>query len=478
MLPTHNLFGGVLPMPLTYPEALDWLYSLINYEIQRPERYTPDVVSLDRPRALMALLGDPQERYPILHLTGTKGKGSVSAMCASALAAAGLRVGLYSSPHLQDFRERFQVNGALISEDVLANLVEILRPAADQTPGLTWFEVVTALAFLYFAEANVDVAVIEVGLGGRLDATNILTAPQSTTITSLSYDHMHLLGNTIEEIAFEKAGIIKPNTPVISAPQPEAALAVIRKTAAERGAPLTVVGEDFLFTPGAGDEFGKSFSAGPKDGPQKNYWTPLLGTHQAINGAVALATLSNLRSLKLSPAAMVQGLGKVNWAGRMEVVRRQPHVILDAAHNGASAIHLRNSLQELFLSKGHGGKLILIFGAFKDKDLKSMFEALLPITAHLILMHPMNPRAFSTDELAEKARAYGFQGTIDSHPAAISALLHAEDLASAQDVICITGSLSVVGEMRSVLALTPAHAAYLDSPAVRQIQAQLGSQTR
>src|SRR5258708_32749632 len=164
-------------MSLTYDEALDYLYSLINYEVKRPERYTPDMVSLERPRALMAAFGDPQEKYPVIHVTGTKGKGSVSAFCVSVLQAAGLRVGLYSSPHLQDFRERFRINGEMIEPDAMAALVERVRPEVARIPGLNWFEVVTAIAFLYFAKMKDDVAVVEVGLGGRREATNIIKLP-------------------------------------------------------------------------------------------------------------------------------------------------------------------------------------------------------------------------------------------------------------------------------------------------------------
>src|SRR5258707_11516758 len=208
----------------------------------------------------MAALGDPQEKYPVIHVTGTKGKGSVSAMCASVLQAAGLRVGLYSPPHLQHFRERFRVNNQLIEPEIMASLVERVRPVAERIPGLTWFEVVTAIAFLYYAEAHVDVAVIEVGLGGRLDATNIVKAPLVSTITSLSFDHMQLLGHTLGEIAFEKAGIIKPGIPVVSAPQPNEALIVLERIAAERGSPLTVVGRDTAFETLSQDEYGQSLT--------------------------------------------------------------------------------------------------------------------------------------------------------------------------------------------------------------------------
>ncbi len=460
-------------MTLNYPDALDYLYSLINYEVQRPERYAPDVISLERPRALLAALGNPQECYPCLHLTGTKGKGSVSAMCASVLRAAGLRVGLYSSPHLQDFRERIRLDDGLIAPELLASLVERVQPYVGRLAGLTWFEVVTALAFMAFAEESVDIAVIEVGLGGRLDATNILRAPLTTTVTSLSYDHTYLLGNTLSQIAFEKAGIFKAGVPAISAPQPPEAIAVLERVAAERGAPLTVVGRDLPFEVGASDEFGQSFRvlAGDLRG---EYWTPLLGAHQALNGAVALATLEQVRraGLPISAQALHTGLAQVNWAGRLEVVRRAPYLVLDAAHNAASAERLRDSLQRIFLSSPER-RLILIFGAFTDKDVAGMFSALLPLADELILMQPISPRAFSTDQLAELARQAGCSSTLHSCPSASEALERAEMLARPTDVICATGSLSVVGELRSVLGLAAGRAAYLDEQAVQSRQNRL-----
>lgn len=455
-------------MSLSYDEALDYLYSLINYEVQRPERYSPEVVSLDRPRALLRLLGDPQTRYPTLHLTGTKGKGSVSAMCASALQAAGLRVGLYSSPQLQDFRERFRIQGELIERDLLAALVERVQPAVVQVPGLTWFEVLTAVAFLAFAELKVDVGVIEVGLGGRLDATNVLDRPLVSAITSLSYDHMYLLGNTLGQIAYEKAGIIKPGVPVVSAPQHDEALAVLERIAAERGAPLTVVGRDFLYEPGTGDEYGQGFTAHHPDQAPRKYWTPLIGEHQVINGVVALAALEHVRAagLPLTERAMQIGLATVNWPGRLEVVRRAPWLVLDGAHNGESAERLRDALRTNF-ARREDGRLILIFGAFQDKDVPAMFRALLPEVSHLILMQPMNSRAYDTDRLTELAREAGYAGPIETYPAGRDALKRAEALAAPNDLICATGSLSVVGELRTVLGLPPGRAAYLDEAVVR-----------
>ncbi len=471
-------------MALRYDEAIDYLYSLINYELQRPARYTPDVVSLERPRALMAALGDPQEHYSIIHVTGTKGKGSVSAMTANVLQAAGLKVGLYSSPHLQDFRERFRINGEMIPHEKLAALIEQIKAVVESMPGLTWFEVTTAIAFEYFAQESVDLAVIEVGLGGRLDATNVVQHPLVTTITSLSYDHIHLLGNTLMEIAFEKAGIIKPGAPVVSAPQHAEALEVLERTAAMRGSPLTLVGRDWQVIPGVTDVNGQSFQARklifplsdssslPVErrlgGEANAFWIPLIGQHQVINATVALATLDHVRAagFSISDEAIHAGLRSVNWPGRLEIVQRDPWMILDVAHNAESATRLVEALTTVFPNQ----KWTLIFGAFTDKDLDGMFRALLPITENLILMKALNPRAFDTEELADKAHAMGFSGHIEAIPAAEHALARARELAGTHGHIAVTGSLSIVGEMRDILGLQPLRAAYLDNETVQALQ--------
>jgi len=464
-------------MALAYEEALDYVYSLINYELQRPVRYTPDVVSLERPRALMAALGSPQERYPVIHVTGTKGKGSVSAMCASVLQAAGLKVALYSSPHLQDFRERFRINNTLIAPEAFAALVDRIKPLVAQIPGLTWFEVVTSIGFEYFAQQAVDVAVIEVGLGGRLDATNILQKPLVSVITSLSYDHMYLLGNTLAEIAFEKGGIIKAGVPVVSAPQHAEGREVIERIAAERGAPLTLVGRDWQSVTGKSDLNGQTFMAGKAE-PLQTYWTPLIGEHQAINATVALAALDQVRiaglplSSKITDEAIHSGLQTVNWPGRIEIVERAPWLVLDVAHNAESAERLTQALTSIL----PGGGWTLVFGAFTDKDVDGMFRTLLPLTEHLVVMKALNPRAFDTDVLADKARAMGFTGTIDAIPAVAEALARARELAASSNAdskqarILVTGSVSIVGEMRAILGLAPTRSAYLDQQAVQVLQ--------
>lgn len=443
----------------TYQEALDYLYSFTNYEVRREVRYAPEVMNLDRPNQLLACVGNPHCAYPVIHITGTKGKGSVGAYCQAALQAAGLRVGLYSSPHLQEFRERFRLNDDMISELELAALLAELKPHADAIPGLTWFEVTTALGFLYFQRQAVDALVLEVGLGGRLDATNVVT-PLVSVITSLSYDHTHLLGNTLAEIAREKAGIIKPGVPVVSAPQEAEAAAVLEEVAAERGSPLLVIGRDWQVVPGHSTRQGQRFLAGPV-GDLREYWTPLAGRHQAINGAVALAALTLVRQqgVALLPPELVSG-GRLqaNWPGRFEIVDLEPNIILDAAHNAASAQCLRDTVLEVFPERV---TRVLVFGASADKDVAGMFRALLPEMDHLVLTHADHPRALDVDTLAAEALAAGFSGQMVQAPTVAQALEEARSLAGPAGIVVLTGSLFVVGEARNVLGLAVGRATYL-----------------
>ncbi|MBI5567659.1 MAG: bifunctional folylpolyglutamate synthase/dihydrofolate synthase, partial [Chloroflexi bacterium] len=243
----------------TYFEALTYLNRFISYERQQPAKYSPDTLNLDRVHALLDRLGRPDRAFRSIHVAGTKGKGSTSVMIASCLRAAGYRIGLYTSPHLHTFRERMRVNDELISREDFARLVDEIEPHVEAVAGITWFEIVTALAFLHFAQSRIEVAVVEVGLGGRFDATNVLT-PLASVITPLSMDHMNLLGNTLEQIAFEKAGIIKRRIPVVSAPQRPEAFDVLRRVARFRATTVTLVGRDVPFEPGATSLAGQEFS--------------------------------------------------------------------------------------------------------------------------------------------------------------------------------------------------------------------------
>jgi dihydrofolate synthase/folylpolyglutamate synthase len=443
------------PAPLqSYSEALDYLYGFINWEIERHVRYVPEVMTLERPRRVLDVLGNPQDSYPTVHITGTKGKGSVGALCASAFQAAGLRTGLYSSPHLQDFRERFRINMQLISPDEFTAAINDIRPVIDRVPDITWFEVTTALAFHYFARQKVDVAVIEVGLGGRLDATNVVH-PIVSVITSLSYDHTYLLGDSLASIAREKGGIIKSGVPVVSAPQPPEALDILEEIAREQHAPLTLVGRDWLYSPGPSLMKSQSFTAGPAGHLPESHTTLLTGEHQALNATVALATLDHARQagVPVDGDAIRVGFQRVDWPGRLEVVQHTPLLVLDAAHNAASARRLCTALEELFPQR----PLALIFGASADKDVAGMFDALLPLADYLIASQAVHPRALAPGEIAAAARAQGYVKPIEQIPAAQAALARASELVGPGGLVCTTGSLFIVGEMRTVCDLPIGH---------------------
>ena len=287
-----------------YQDALDTIFSYVNYE--KKVRYPYDAVTFDlsRMERILALLGRPHDRFQCVHIAGTKGKGSTSAMVESVLRAAGYKTGLFTSPHLHTFRERIRYRGGLMSKAQLVDLLERCRPAIDATPDITAFEVMTALAFQFFAEQGVDWAVLEVGLGGRLDATNVVH-PAVCAITSLSYDHMELLGHTLSLIAFEKAGIIKAGVPVVSAPQEPEAMAVIQRVSQDIGARLTVVGQDWTCDSDGRDLTGQYLTIrGPGGRPVlSGLRIALLGQHQRDNATVAVAMLHELREhLKSDPA--------------------------------------------------------------------------------------------------------------------------------------------------------------------------------
>lgn len=437
----------------TYSEALEYLFGFINWEVERHQRYAEEAMTLARPRQILEACGNPHLQYPVIHITGTKGKGSVGAMCAAALRASGLRTGLYSSPHLQDYRERFRVDNALISPDEFTALVNELRPAAESVPDITWFEVTTALGFLYFARQNVDIAVIEVGLGGRLDATNVVN-PVVSVITSLSFDHTHLLGDSLASIAREKGGIIKPGVPVVSAPQPPEGLAVLQEIAADRNSSFTLVGRDWLYEPQQNNG-GEAFLAGPAGDTMQPYRTRLLGEHQVLNATVALAALDQARQagVMVTLDSIRAGLSQVDWPGRLEVIHREPVVVLDAAHNAASARRLEAALVERFPQR----PLALIFGAFVDKDITGMFDALLPLVDFLVVTQSAHPRALPPHAVGALALEHGYAGPLYQAPDVRTAMQQAADLVGPLGLICATGSLSVVGEARSAFNLPVGH---------------------
>lgn len=442
----------------SYEQALDFLYSFINFEQKALDRYQASKIDADRPRRLLALLGAPQDQYPSIHIAGTKGKGSVAAMCAACLRAAGLRVGLYTSPHLREFRERIRVvtphdpDGRIPEADFVAHM-ERVRGVLDQTPGITWFEIVTALAFLHFAQAEVDVGVIEVGLGGRLDATNVLT-PEVSVITTLSLDHTQLLGDTLAQIAYEKGGIIKPGIPVVTAAQQAEALETIERIAAERSSPLTVMGRDWIYEGiKAGDGSRVARRLRIASGPNPEFIPPgtafsiaLAGDHQVGNAAVALAALESVRSRfpALDLAALVAGLSTVQWDGRLQLLREgneQPAVLVDCAHNDDSAAQLVQALSDDYRYR----RLILIFGAPEDKNVDGMMDRLLPLADEVIVTTANHPRSANPERLAEMANERG-QPARTTHSVA-EALNTALAIAGPGDLIAATGSIIVIGDL-------------------------------
>ena len=440
-----------------FSEALDYLYSFINFERRPQDRYMASKMDATRPKRMMDALGAPYADYPTIHIAGTKGKGSVAAMCAACLRAAGLRVGLYTSPHLVDFRERIRImtpedSWGLIPEDDFVAMMARIRRVEPDFPGITWFELLTAVAFLHFATRQVDVAVIEVGLGGRLDATNVLT-PLVSVITRLSLDHTKLLGNTLTQIAFEKGGIIKPGVPLVTAPQEPEAMAELRSIAAQRGAPLTAVGEAWQYkmlfpaSLGAPQQIQLTRSTGSLLSSPEPIAVNLLGVHQAENGAVALAALSIVQPHfpTLTETAVRQGLRDVEWNGRLQILHpgddQTPTLLIDGAHNPDSAEKLRQALTTLFDYQ----HLCLILGAPSDKDISGVLDQLLPIADQIICTAAEHPRAISPDDLVALCAEKGFTAVAAVDSAA--ALQLAWSTAQPASLICATGSLILLGDL-------------------------------
>jgi dihydrofolate synthase / folylpolyglutamate synthase len=439
---------------MDYQEALDYLSTFVNYEKKMTDQYAPEKMDPDRPGRLLQRLGDPHRQFPSIHIAGSKGKGSVAAMCASALRAAGLRVGLYTSPHLQDFRERIRIlagedAAGLIPPERVGTLVARLQEAIPAVPGITWFELVTALGFMYFAEEGVDVAVVEVGLGGRLDATNVLQ-PLISVITRLELEHTALLGNTLDAIATEKGGIVKPGVPVVSAPQVEEAAHRLEAIAAERHAPFTLVGREWQAQgqAAAGLEAHQAFTVtvSPEPAfvpPGTTFMLPLLGEHQQENALVAVATLAAVHGQfsTLTLRALHEGLSSVNWPGRLQLLSSHPALVVDGAHTPQAARRLAKSLEALHPD----GRLHLVVGATADKNVPAVLEPLLPRATAIYATQADNPRAATSGDVAAVITGLGYRAQPFSTVCA--ALQAAWTAAAEDDLICVTGSLYVVGDL-------------------------------
>lgn len=427
----------IMDIETRYNQALDYLYSFVDYSLKHSSELAKADFNLDRMFGLMNSLGNPQAKYPIIHVAGTKGKGSVSALCASGLQAAGYKVGLYTSPHLLDYTERIQINGEPISHELLIELVEEIKPYVAQIPKLTTFEITTALGFLAFARQGCNAAVFEVGLGGRLDATNVVT-PKVSVITSLSYDHTAVLGNTLTLIAGEKAGIIKEGVPVVSAPQVDEALEVLLRAAKSKNCEFTLVGKDIMF------ELIEASLAGQKfriQNSREAFKIPLLGAHQIENAATAYAALK-ASGIRISDEHIQAGFAQVRWRARFEIARLDPPLIFDSAHNQDSFSKLSETLETYFPGK----PVYLIFGASEDKNIPGMFAAMKPKIKKLIVTRADHPRALSVEHIQGLAGQAGVES--EAVVPVKEALRHALDLSSKDGSIVLSaGSMFVTAEV-------------------------------
>ncbi|MBO9362235.1 MAG: bifunctional folylpolyglutamate synthase/dihydrofolate synthase [Thermoflexus sp.] len=424
-----------------YAKVLAELFGRADFEVRRPR--LSEAFRLEPIRCLLERLGNPHRRYAVVHIAGTKGKGSTAAMVEAILRAASYRTGLYTSPHLHTMRERIRIHGEPIPPAAVVDLFEGLRPEIAADPALTVFDILTAMGFLAFAQAEVEIAVVEVGLGGRLDSTNVVS-PAVCLITALSMDHMEILGPTLSHIAFEKAGIIKPGVPVGTAPQAEEAMAVLRRVAAERGAPLLTL-DGWWYGPREISPAGQGGEIRPPDGPGWMVRLPLLGRHQWENAALAALAALQLRAQgrSLPDAAIPEGLARVRWPGRFEVLQEEPPVVLDGAHNDASAARLAETLLEVFPGRRWG----LVFGVSADKDPGVILRPLRPLVGEAWFTRSRHPRAADPTVLAAAAGALGLPARVRGTVAEA----FEEAIASGGPVL-VTGSLFVVAEAREAWA--------------------------
>ncbi|HWQ61472.1 MAG TPA: folylpolyglutamate synthase/dihydrofolate synthase family protein [Negativicutes bacterium] len=422
---------------MTYEQALEYLASLGKFGIN---------LGLARIEKLLDLMGRPERRFKTVHVTGTNGKGSTTAMLASILRAAGIRTGMYTSPHLEDYTERFMIDGEPIGRAALAAAIEHTRVFVDAMTAEGWehpteFEVLTAAAFHHFAAAGVEYAVVEVGLGGLLDSTNVIL-PEVAVITNVTLEHTDRCGGTVAEIAAHKAGIIKPVVPVVTAAR-GAALDVIRRTAEAKGAPLTVLERDFYVEAAGSDGWRQQVAVvSRRHGDLGRFLLSLLGRHQAENAAVAVmaALAVGDKEKRVTLAAIRAGLGDTSWPGRFEVVPGRPTLVIDGAHNPAGAAVLRATLDEVFPDR----PVVFVLGILGDKDIAGITDVLVRAGDGVVAVKPLSERAADQSRVLAAVRAE----RAEAAATVAEGVDRARDLAGPDGLVCVAGSLYLVGPAR------------------------------
>ncbi|MCX7720331.1 bifunctional folylpolyglutamate synthase/dihydrofolate synthase [Dictyoglomus thermophilum] len=431
-----------------YWDSLNYVNSFINYEKRLDNlTYEEKKFYLERMRYLLQLMGNPQDNLQAFHIAGTKGKGSTSAMIFSILKSAGYKVGLYTSPHLQSIRERIATHEGFISQEEFVDLIDYAKPYIEEAKkhpifgSPTFFEVLTALAFLYFSMKKLDYVVIEVGLGGRLDATNVIN-PLISIITPIGFDHMHILGDTLEKIAFEKAGIIKEGKIVISSPQKKEAEEVIERVSRERNAVYYKVDDLFSWRKKEANLDGQKFLLEGRD-IKEEFFIPLLGEHQIVNAVTAYGAIYVLKNrLNIDNEVVKKGFENVQWRGRFQIINKNPLIVVDGAHNVDSAMALKNTLE----SYVNFDRLFLICGIMKDKDAEKFLKILDPLVYSYNFIPLPSHRTRTPEELANIVKVFRPNAEINIYDNFSSAISFVNKKASPADLILITGSLYLAGE--------------------------------
>ena len=428
-----------------YQEALDYIYSFVDYSLTRNLRYSPEKFNLSRMERFLEIIGNPQKNFGIIHVAGTKGKGSICAMITSILSHGGYKTGFYSSPHMIDFAERIRIGEKLISHKELISYVDCLKPYIAQVDRITTFEITTALAFKYFSDLKVEFAVIEVGLGGRFDATNVVE-PLVSVISTISFDHTRILGNTLSKIAFEKAGIIKKGVPVVVSRQKKTALQTIENIAQQKNSPLINAKEKYKILSGIKSLDFQDFKIAWNSHQSENIRLPLIGDHQLENSRTAFAVIEELRKqgINISDRAVIDGFRRVDWPGRFEIIQKEPMVIIDGAHNPESFRNLRNTIRDYLPNKD----IIFVFGVSEDKNVRSMLKIIKPVIKHLIITRSVHPRALETIKIQDIAESLGISSfCVDEVEQAKE---KAESLSAHEGVIIAAGSIFVAGAFREM----------------------------